>query len=192
MYQSTHHTRHAKRNQSRSQTPSASGFYRCSADGTVVPGCGAPVQPLCDVQMVTGVLRNLAAATTGELTMAPKRTNLFQVLKECIVAVDNANPGIYRQAEVVSIEINRIPQEPFSDALVTGSTSAALLDFFGRQFDGYGKPVAYGIYSQESLIQVFKYGFANIEAVPIDIYAAHYGNSLDVLPPGVEMGVPFN
>jgi hypothetical protein len=123
--------------------------------------------------------------------MAPVRTNYFQPLAERLEALDAANPGIYRQAEVVTIEVNRIPQEPFSDALATGSARAALLDFFGRSFDSYGKPVSYGIYSQAALIQVFEYGLANVEAVAIDVYGTHFGNSLDVLPPGMEPGRPF-
>ena len=189
MMYDTHHSRPAKRNQR--QTASANGLYRCSADGTVVPGCGSPVTPICDVQMVTGVTRNTAAGATGTLTMAPVRCNYFQALCERLEAIDSANPGTYRQAEIVQIEVNRIPQEPFSDALAAGSARAALLDFFGRSFDEYGKPVSYGIYSQAALIQVFQYGFVNVEAVAIDLYGVHFGNSLDVLPPGIEPGQPF-
>ena len=174
------------------QAPSANGLYRCSADGTIVPGCGSPVAPICDVQMVTGVTRGTAAGATGQLQMAPVRTNYFQALAERLEAVDSAAPNVFRQAEIVQIEVNRFPQEPFSDALAAGSPRAAFLDFFGRSFLEYGKPVSYGIYSQAALIQVFEYGFVNINATAIDLYGVHFGNSLDVLPPGMEAGKPFN
>lgn len=163
----------------------------CGSDVTR-PGCDTYVPPTCDVQMVTGVLRGLATATGNTLTMAPLRTNYFQALSEKLEVIDATNPDINRRVEVQTIEINRIPQEPFSDALAAANTAAALSDFFGPAFDGFGKPVAYGIYAQAALIHVFQYGFWNIESVSVDIYAAHFGNSLSAVPPGLSVGQPFN
>ncbi len=142
--------------------------------------------------MVTGVLRDLAAATPGTLIMAPRRTNYFQPLHEKLEVIDSANPDVNRRAEIQSIEINQIPQEPFSDATSAVNTAAALSDFFGAAFDEYGKPVAYGIYTQQQLIYVFQYGLFNIESVPVDVYAAHFGNALEAIPPFLKVGQPFN
>ena len=157
----------------------------------VVPGCGKPVKPICDVGMVANVVRNTAAGVIGTLTMAPVRTNYFQPLAEALQAIDTATPDLNRRVEVHAIEINNIPQEAFSNGPTVGSVSAALVDFFGTKFDGYGKPVGYGIYSQAALINVFTYGFVNIEATATDLYGMHFGNPLDVLPPGYAAGQPF-
>jgi hypothetical protein len=157
----------------------------------VVPGCGKPVKPICDVGMVANVVRNTLAGAIGTLTMAPVRTNYFQPLSEALIPVDTATPDLNRRVEVQAIEINNIPQEAFSNGPVVGSTSAALSDFFGTKFDGYGKPISYGIYSQAALIQVFTYGFVNIEATATDVYGIHFGNPLDILPPGYTAGTPF-
>ena len=157
----------------------------------VVPGCGLPVKPLCDVGMVANVERATAAGVVGTLTMAPVRTNYFQPLSEALLGIDSATPALNRRFEVQSIEINNMPQEAFSGGPVVGQTNAGLSDFFGLKFDGYGKPISYGIYSQAALINVFTYGFVNIEAVPIDVYGIHFGNPLDVLPPGYAAGTPF-
>ncbi len=157
----------------------------------VVPGCGKPVKPICDVGMVANVVRNTLAGVIGTLTMAPVRTNYFQPLSEALQAIDNATPDLNRRVEIQRIAINEIPQEAFSNGPTVGSASSALVDFFGTKFDGYGKPVSYGIYSQAALIQVFTYGFVNIEATATDLYGIHFGNPLDVLPPGYTAGQPF-
>lgn len=157
----------------------------------VVPGCGQPVKPICDVGIVANVERNTAAGAIGTLTMAPVRTNYFQPLAEALQAIDNADADLNRRVEIQAIEINNIPQEAFSGGPAVGQGNAALVDFYGTKFDGYGKPVGYGIYSQGALINVFTYGFVNISAQAVDLYGVHFGNPLDVLPPGYMAGQPF-
>jgi len=141
--------------------------------------------------MVTAKLVGLAAGTGDTLTMAPKRTNYFQPLFEKLQVIDASNPGMNRRGEVQSIEINRIPQEPFSDTLSASNTAAALSDFFGDAFDEWGKPVAYGIYAQAALIHVFTYGLWNIESVATTTYAAHFGNAIETMPPFLKVGQPL-
>jgi len=166
------------------------GGPSCRSDVTV-PGCGSVTQPFCDVQMTTGVVRNVAASAVAALIMAPRRTNYFQPLFEKLAVIDSSNPDVNRRIEIQQIEINQIPQEPFSDTIAAGNTAAALSDFFGPDFDEYGKPVSYGIYSQTSLLKVFQYGLLNIEGVAIDAYAVHFGNALDQVPPFLKVGQPF-
>lgn len=190
---------HALRNQSTSPSrmevlEMPSGQYcppYLRGTDVVVPGCGMPVKPICDVGMVANVERDVAPGTISTLTMAPVRTNYFQPLAEALQAIDSADATLNRRCEIQAIEINNIPQEAFSNGPVLGSASAALVDFFGTKFDGYGKPVGYGIYSQAALINVFTYGFVNIDTAALDLYGIHFGNPLDVLPPGYVAGQPF-
>lgn len=156
-----------------------------------VPGCGGAVAPACDVSMNTNVIRNTAAGVVGTLAMVPQRTTYFQPLVEKLLVIDNATPDTNRRVEITTIEINGVPQEPFSAPAAAALASAALSDFFGAAFDGYGKEIAYGVYTVAALPYQFTYQFVNIEAVAVDVYASHFGNSLDVLPPGCQCGVPF-
>lgn len=164
----------------------------CRRGDVTIPGCDVPRASACDVQMVNGVLRGLAAASGDFLQMAPIRSDYFQPLSEKLEVVDAVNPDVNRRAEVQSIRINDIPQEPFSGDLSATNPAAGLSDFFGPAFDGYGKPVAYGIYSQPNLIYQFRYGLWNQESVAINVYVAHFGNALSVIPPGLSGGTPFN
>lgn len=170
------------------QIPPAGG--QC---GILRPGCDMPVAGACDVSLVAGVTRAAAAGTSNQLTMAPLRTDYFQPLSEKLECIDNVAPGTNRRAEISAVLINDQHQEPFSSSTASAvNTSVVLSDFLGPAFDGFGKPVGYGIYTQANLTGVFQYTFWNPEAVAIDLYAVHFGNPLSVLPPGMGVGQPFN
>lgn len=172
-------------------TDRTAGIPGADACGVMRPGCGEALARACDVSMVSGVLYSLATASGDQLTMAPERTDYFQPLSEKIEVIDASSPTTNRRASVQRISINNTDQEPFSSGtLSAANTAAALSDFFGPAFDGFGKPVGYGIYTQRNLTGKFEYSFWNLEPVAISIWAVHFGNPLSVLPPGATIGVP--
>lgn len=167
--------------------------YFRSPDVTV-PGCGRPVMPLCDVQKVGNVLRaNAGGDTAFTITVAPIRTNYFQPLAVRMAAIDGTNADINRRFEIHQVTINATPQEAFSNAApLAANTSVVLVDDYVLP-DGYGVPVAWGIFAQAALIYILQIGCVNIEPanVTLDAYVSVYGNALDVLPPGYVPGTPF-
>lgn len=164
-------------------------FYR-STD-VVVPGCGAAKMPICDVEKVGTVLRDIAVGTFT-ITIAPVRTNYFQPMAVRMACIDSTTPDVNRRVELHGVFINLIPQEAFSSAAAAANTSCVLVDDYVLP-DGYGVPVAWGIFSQANLINVLTIQGVNIEpsGTTVDLYEAVYGNGLDTLPPGWQPGTPF-
>ncbi len=189
---------HTQRNADSSTIPSYPGggnsswcnpFYR-SADITV-PGCGAAKMPICDVEKVGTVLRDIAVGVFA-ITVAPVRTNFFQPMAVRMGCIDSTTPDVNRRCEIHQVTINEIPQEAFSATAALANTSCVLVDDYVLP-DGYGVPVAWGIFSQANLINVLRLGGVNIEPAGTteDLYVSVYGNGLNVLPPGWEAGKPF-
>lgn len=147
--------------------------------------------PICDVEKVGTVLRDIAVGTFT-ITVAPVRTNYFQPLAVRMSCIDSASPDVNRRCEIQQVQINQFPQEAFSGTPATTNTSCVLVDDYVLP-DGYGVPVAWGIFSQAALINVLQIGGVNIEpaGTTIDFYVSVYGNALEVLPPGWQMGVPW-
>lgn len=170
--------------------------WQCwSKTSVTTPGCGQPVNPLCDVQQVANVVRGTASGAPGTMTLAPIRSNYFQALACRMWCVDGTNPDTNRRCEIQQIEINSFPQEAFSNiASAAANTSAVLVDSYITDPGlGWGVPVGWGIFAQASLIHILNIGFVSIEpaGVTLDLYASAYGNALDVVPPGYSLGKPF-
>lgn len=164
--------------------------YFRSSDVTV-PGCGAAKMPICDVEKVGTVLRDIAVGVYT-ITVAPVRTNYFQPLATRMSAIDSATPDVNRRIEIHGVFINLFPQEAFSSPAAVANTSCVLIDDYVLP-DGYGVPVAWGIFSQAALINVLTLQCVNIEpaGTTVDHYVSVYGNALDVLPPGWAVGQPW-
>lgn len=164
--------------------------YYCSND-TNLPNCGKWVRPACDVQLNGAVLRDIAATSPFTITVVPSRTQYYQPLTERYSTIDSTDPDVNRRVEVHGVFINQFPQEPFSAPAALANTAVVLSDIKEAP-DGYGVPVAYGVYSVAALIHTFTVQGVNIEPSTTDFYIAHYGNGLDVLPPGISAGRPFH
>ena len=144
-------------------------------------------------------LATIAGQAVWTLTLAPTRTNYFQIFAYLNHVTDSANPDANHRLEIQQIEINQQPQEPFSGAPALANLSAILSDDYETPPAGSGTnatgatPVAWGIISQAALINVLtiagvsRYA-ANVNA---DYYGAAFGNGLDALPPGYVLGKPF-
>jgi hypothetical protein len=164
-------------------------YFRSS--DVVVPGCGAAKMPICDVEKV-GTAQRAIAVGAATITIAPVRTNYFQPLAFRIAVTDAVTVDINRRCEIFGFFINQFPQEAFSNPAVVGGASCVLSDDYVLP-DGYGVPVAWGIFSQAALINVLTMQIVNPEpaGTTINVYSSVYGNALDVLPPGWAVGQPF-
>jgi len=178
-----------------STLPPAGGGSWCNpyvrSSDVTVPGCGAAKVPTCDVEKVGTVLRDIAVGTFT-ITVAPVRTNFFQPMAVRMACIDSTTPDVNRRVEIHGAFINQIPQEAFSTPAALANTSCVLIDDYVLP-DGYGVPVAWGIFSQAALINVLTLQGVNIEpaGTTVDLYVSVYGNGLDVIPPGWQVGQPF-
>lgn len=164
-------------------------YFRSS--DVIVPGCGRAKMPICDVEKVGTVLRDIAVGVFT-ITVAPVRTNYFQPLAVRMSCIDSASPDVNRRVEIHGVFINLFPQEAFSSTAAAANTSCVLVDDYVLP-DGYGVPVAWGIFSQTALINVLTIQGVNIEpaGTTVDFYVGAYGNALDTLPPGWKVGEPW-
>lgn len=159
----------------------------------VIPGCGKPVSPACDVQQVAFRQAAIAAQTATTFTVAPIRTNYFQALAARFTIVDGSNPDTNRSLELHTVTINAIPQDAFvNQNTATGNTSVVHSAVFTVP-EGYGTPVAWGVFAQANLIHVLQLGvFTRYGAgTTVDAYISLFGNPLDSLPAGYTIGQPF-
>jgi hypothetical protein len=125
--------------------------------------------------------------------LAPIRSNYFQALAVRMAAIDATSPDVNRRCEIHTVTINTFAQEAFSNASVlAANTSVVLVDDYVAP-EGYGVPVGWGIFSQANMIQTLQIGILNIEqaGVDLDFYCAAYGNALEAVPPGFELGRPL-
>lgn len=176
-----------------------SGVCYSRGSDVVVPGCGTPKRPLCDVSRIGARLTPILGQAIWTLTLAPTRTNYYHVMAFVNHVTDTANPDANHRLEIQTVEINQQPQEPFSGVSALANTSSILTDDYETPPAGSGTnstgavPVAWGIISQAALINVLTIGGVSRYAanVSCDYYAAGFGNGLDVLPPGYVIGKPF-
>lgn len=189
------------RNQSSTDSlPSPNGLCYYRSTDTNAPGCAGPRRPLCDVQRIGNRLANIAGQAVWTLTLAPTRTNYFQVLAYLNHVTDNADPDTNHRLFIQQIEINQIPQEPFSGAPAVANLSGVLTDDYEVPPAGSGInlsgaiPVAWGIISQAALINVLTIAGVSLYAAGTncDYFGAAFGNGLDVVPAGYVVGRPFH
>lgn len=161
--------------------------------GVVLPHCGKPVRPACDVETVGFRQAAIAAATGTTFTVAPTRSEYFQGLAVRLTVVDGTDPDTNRRLEVHSITINAIPQDAFVNAggPVAGNTSVIHSDVWTVP-EGYGVPVSWGIFAQANLIHTLQLGvFTRYAAAAVDCYTTVFGNPLSTLPAGYTLGTPM-
>lgn len=181
------------------RSPGSSCFFLRSSD-TNIPGCSDVRRPLCDVQRIGQRLSPIVGQTTWNITLAPTRTNYFQIWEFLNHVTDTTDPDVNHRLSIQDVNINRIVQEPFAGAPGLANNSEVLTDDYETPPAGSGTspvgatPVAWGIISQTALIYVLTIGGVSRQPAEVsaDYYAAAFGNGLDACPPGVDLGCPFH
>lgn len=177
----------------RNQAPrgSSNGNYGpwapCYNTGSQVrPGCGKPLKPLCDVQKVGEILRNIQPQATFIINPAPVRADIFQALAIRNTVSGNQDPSVNARCFLQRVDVNRAPQEAFSGTEGLANTSGVWSDDYVLP-DGYGVPVSWAPFTQANLIQTLQ--IAGVSFYPagglvIDYAISIYGNSLAAGPLG--------
>ena len=175
------------RNQEPTSTVPTGPWQPCYRTGSVlVPGCGRPINPLCDVQKIGNFVRNIQPQATWTLNVAPRRSDLFQALAYRNVVSGNADPSINGRLIIQQLEVNESAIEAFSVApniatLVGVSTDDYVLP------DGYGVPVNWPPFTQANLVQTLLVGGISLYPAggpAFDYLASCYGNSIAAAAPG--------
>lgn len=174
----------------RNPGPAGSGYgpwAPCYNTGSQVrPGCGKPLKPLCDVQKVGQILRNIQPQAVWTINPAPVRADLFQALAIRNTVQSNTDPSVNGRLFIQTVEVNQSPQEAFSGVAGLANTSGVPTDDYTLP-DGYGVPVSWAPFTQANLIQTLT--IAGVSFYPAgglvtDYMISLYGNSLAAGAPG--------
>ncbi len=172
---------------SRNQGAGGGPWAPCYNVGSQIrPGCGKPVKPLCDVQKVGEIVRNILPQTVWIINPAPRRADLFQALAARMVVSGNADPSVNGRLFAQLVEVNEAPQESFSGAAGLANTSGVWTDDYILP-DGYGVPVAWAPFTQRNLIQTLTISgvsFNPAGGVALDLAISLYGNAISSGGPG--------
>ncbi len=168
--------------------PNGGPWAPCYNTGSQIrPGCGRPLKPLCDVQKVGQILRNIAPQAIWNITPAPTRADMFQALSMRVTCSGNTDPSVNGRLFLQQVEVNQAPQEAFSGAPALANTSGVWTDDYVLP-DGYGVPVAWAPFTQANLIQVLTLGgvsFYPAGGLVTDLALSLYGNALASGAPGM-------
>ncbi len=151
------------------------------------PGCGRPLKPLCDVQKVGQILRNIAPQAIWNIVPAPVRADLFQGLAFRNLVTGNLDPSVNGRLLIQNVEVNQSPQEAFSIAPALAGVQGVWSDDYVLP-DGYGVPIAWAPFTQANLIQTLNIGGVNLNPVgglALDYQCSIYGNALAAGAPGM-------
>ena len=175
----------------RNQTPSNGNYgpwAPCYNTGSQLrPGCNRPLKPLCDVQKVGEILRNIAPQATFTINPAPRRADIFQALAMRNTASGNLDPSVNARLFLQQVEVNQSPQEAFSGTPGLLNTSGVWTDDYTLP-DGYGVPVAWAPFTQANLIQTLTIGgvsFYPVGGLITDYQVSLYGNAIAGGAPGM-------
>jgi len=174
------------RNQQPGSTPSGP-WQPCYRTGSVlVPGCGRPVKPLCDVQKIGNFVRNILPQTTWTLNIAPRRADLFQALAYRNAVHGNADPSDVGRLVIQQFDINEAAVEAFSITPSLVQTAGVSTDDYVLP-DGWGVPVNWPPFTQANLVQTLTIGgvsFYPAGGPAWDYHGSCYGNSIAAAAPG--------
>lgn len=175
----------------RNQSAAPGGPYApCWMPGSdlVTPGCGTPVKPLCELDMIGERLAGIAPqALFTNFTIAPRRQNYAQLLAKRVLVWNDDDPTSFSQVIVQSITINDCAVVGFSAAPALANTSGvSSIDWTAP--DGWGVPIPGFIVSQANLVGVYQEGGFNPEPVTggqtLTYQASFYVNGLSSCPAG--------
>lgn len=183
------------RNQASSAAPTNGGngsYNTCWDQGPggdlVYPGCGKPLKPVCDLDIIGQRLEGIAPqATFGPMSVFPTRQNYCQVMGGRKLVYDNVDPQTFSQLVVQDVTINREPVYGFASAAGLANLNG-VSSLLWTTPDGCWCPMPGWIISQSAFVNVYQESGVNREpavgGLTLTYQIEFYVNGLDVCPAG--------
>lgn len=153
--------------------------------------CYRTGQALCDMTMLGSATHAIGAGAAGIVTVVPTNTQYFEPVAAQMIGTDNNDPNANIRFRITSVEIAGSPQEAIDDRAPTAATTQYVYSDVFEPEDYGPKPVQWGVFSIAALTKPLIIHVFNPLAFAIDVDVVCWGNPLDHLPPGCQVGDPI-